>query len=88
MLVRPINGHWMTVVLPMTMLAYLFFTTHTLLTYIVPVDSKEMLYNILSQMLTMTIGAVGYWTGTTRGSTERTFYLVISNARTDKAIST
>ena len=69
------NGHWMTVVLPMTMLAYLFFTTYALLTYIVPVDSKEMLYNILSQMLTMTIGAVGYWTGTTRGSTEKNFLL-------------
>ena len=25
------NGHWMTVVLPMTMLAYLFFTTYALL---------------------------------------------------------
>lgn len=69
------NGHWMTVVIPMVMLAYLFFTTYALLTYTVPVDSKEMLYNILSQMLTITIGAVGYWTGTTRSSTEKNFLL-------------
>lgn len=69
------NGHWMTIAIPMVMLAYLFFTTYALLTYTVPTDSKEMLYSILSQMLTITIGAVGYWTGTTRSSTEKNFLL-------------
>ena len=69
------QGHWMTIALPICMLAYLFFTTYALLTYIVPPDSKEMLYNILSQMITITIGAVSYWTGTTRSSTEKNFLL-------------
>lgn len=69
------NGHWMTITLPIILLAYLFFTTYCLMTTIIPPDSKEMLYNILSQLITVTIGAVGYWTGTTRSSAEKNFLL-------------
>jgi len=73
---RKIHGaHWMTIVLPIGLLALVAWITHYLMGNAIPGDSKDMVYNIVSQLLTMTVGAVAYWIGTTRSSSIKTTLL-------------
>lgn len=69
---RAHGSHWMTIVLPIALLGLVSFISYYLMTNPIPPEAKDMIFNIISQLLTMTVAAVSYWIGTTRSSAMKT----------------
>lgn len=66
------GSHWMTILLPIALLGLVSFISYYLMTDPIPSEAKDMIFNIISQLLTMTVAAVSYWIGTTRSSAMKT----------------
>lgn len=65
------GSHWMTIALPAVLLAFVAWVTYTLINQTIPAETRDVVFYIVGQVLTMTVAAVAYWIGTTRSSSEK-----------------
>lgn len=69
------GAHWMTIVLPLVLLAVVSSITWALIWMAIPEGSRDIIYMITGQLLGFMGAALAYWNGTTRSSSEKTAML-------------
>lgn len=65
------KGHWMTWVLPLSLLAFSALLSYGLMKIAIPEENRDIVFFIVGQVFALTAAGVTYWVGSSRGSAEK-----------------